>query len=59
MKEIQLKNYLKLVSIQSQWKILFKNNKFQIIHPTNVLNKKDINDFEKYEPQYMIYQEKE
>lgn len=53
MKEIQLKNYL---TIQHQYrvtgKILFKNGKFQIIHPTNVLNKKDINDFEKYEPIY-------
>ena len=55
----QISNYLKLdCAYRISGKLALKNNKFQIIHPSTVIKKEDINNFDLFEPQYDLSRKK-
>ena len=55
MKEFQIKNYLKIGMLyRISGKLIFNNNKFQIIHPSNILKEDEFLYFDSLEPQYNL-----
>ena len=59
MNEYQIKNYLKINdNYRISGKLGLSNDSFQMIHPTSIINKNEINYFDLFEPQYDLSRKK-
>ena len=59
MNEYQIKNYLKINdNYRISGKLGLSKDSFQMIHPTSIINKNEINYFDPFEPQYDLSRKK-